>query len=113
MKQVGWYSKIVLTVIAVSLLGLLMKPVLNVTAKSKTQTEYVVMETNYQGLAEAAIRLGISSEISDKAERMKQRLGVVQDLGRGVFFEWMLEDLYAKGYRIKFITDDFVILEAK
>lgn len=117
--RIGWYSKIVLTVIAVSLVGLLVRQLPEkVEAEPEWRTPGVtVLSTDYTSLRGV---LGVRL----KLEKEKPILSRPQrDLAQMVFdnpyapdeqvLEYVLVFDYARGYRVKFMTDDFIILEAE
>jgi len=116
--RVGWYSKIILAVIAVGLATLLIRWMpIRIEAKQSIGTDFLVVQTTSKGSLSAKVmkkiakRLGVWKDISNRSEKVGYEpdygLMMVPDL----CLEILLEVLCDKGYEIKFATSDFIILE--
>ncbi|MBA7491094.1 hypothetical protein ES702_01639 [subsurface metagenome] len=119
--RVGWYSKVVLTVIAVSLVGLLVRQLPGkVEAKPGYGTPGVIELTVPKLRRDLRVYLANDDELIKKGE-----LPVVGSKRRALaqkVYDYLPADVeqllrqvlhyeYAMGYRVKFVSDSLIILE--
>ena len=125
--RVGLYSKVVLTVIAVSLAGLLVRQLprgAEAKPEIRRDSRVKVIELNVPNLRS---KLGTHLEVEkDQVEKgniapllTSEERALAQRLYEypSASFEHLLGGVlwyeYAVGYRVKFATDDFIILESE
>ena len=123
MKQTTWrmglYGKVVLTIIAVSLVGLLVRQVpRKVRAKPQyTNARVGVLCTDYTSLrSDLEIRVNYDKEhpliTLDLGDRELARKALERPYtAYKTILQYVLAYQYALGYRVKFVTEDFIILE--
>ncbi len=116
MKQavwsVDWYSKVVLTIIAISLVGLLVRQLLGkVEVKPERENkarEVFFLELHPAGREDALLHI-VDGETYT---RLKDAQGDIQ-------VNAVLDSLYSgekyrqEKFRVKFVTNDFIILESE
>lgn len=129
MKQATWrlglYSKVVLTVIAVSLVGLLVR---QLPGKVEAKPEYRKPRVEVVALNVPDLRGNLDTHLKYEAilekegkpplidpERtaLAQRISEETRSGPESLLHHVLTYKYAMGYRVKFMTDDFIILESE
>lgn len=126
--SVGWYSKVVLTIIAVSLVGLLVR---QLPGKVEAKPE----RYRNPGISVVAVALDVPDlrgalnvflSYDDKLEKegktpildRKWRELVGREIlqtraGRKSLLDAVLHYRYAMGYRVKLMNDDFITLESE
>ena len=122
--RAGWYSKVILTIIAVSLVGLLVRQLpKKVEAQRYGNIRVDVVELTVPDLRnelEVYLEQDKKWEKEGKLPFLDPRL---RALAQKVFdypnpdikrlLDSVLAYKYALGYRVKLMTDDFIILEAE
>ncbi|TET59114.1 hypothetical protein E3J48_08235 [Candidatus Aerophobetes bacterium] len=123
--RIGWYSKVALTVIAVCLVGLLVRQLpRKVEAKPKWRAPVAIVnmaEVYKKGLAAHLDALSQAGELPVEIDRgvkgMKSHFNEKElrnvPISQDTLLEWILQFYYTEGYRIGFITGDLIILEAE
>lgn len=106
--KVGWYGKVVLTITAVSIVGLLVRE-LPKSVEAKAERENKAPYVYFIGLRERDIDEAMDWTVAGvTATRLK-------DASRYERVNAILRSLYARPekFRVKFATDDFIILESE
>lgn len=120
-SRVGLYSKVVLAAIAVSLLAFLVKWIpVRTEAKQGLVADIIVVTISHEdqlncvAMRIAAERLGILKELNNQIEKAgyDDPRDYIWRMPSGECLEILLEILCNKGYEMKFVTDDFIILES-
>ena len=124
--RLDWYSKVILTVIAVSLVGLLVRQFPGkVEARLEERAPIVVVNMSTANCGELAAQLDglsllgilpprVDTIIKGLKERFnEEKLIDVSIVGRDGLLQWVLEYYYTEGWRIKFIAGDLIFLEVE
>ncbi|MBA7496201.1 hypothetical protein ES702_06799 [subsurface metagenome] len=122
MKESGWrvgrYNKVVLTIIAVSLVGLLVRQLpKKVEASPSVDVGVDVISTEYSSLR-SSLNVVVTYDQENPLRSLDPSLReLAQKINEAPLpsFDMVLENVlaykYALGYRVKFATNDFIILE--
>ena len=99
-------SRIILTIIGISLVGLLVK---QLPEKMEANPEYSVLWIKVISLDYKDLKNNLNILVNlDKEKPFLRLYPGDRDLA-----EYVLAFEYALGYRVKFVTDDFIILESE
>lgn len=114
---IGLYGKIALTIMAVGLTTFLVRGILmgaETGYVSRPEIDCIVVGTSYKGqlnstrIADEAKRLGVSHKLYERVGSYNKTIYAPPEQ----ILELLLEILSGKGYKVKFATSNFIILES-
>lgn len=118
--RIGRYNKVVLTIIAVSLVGLLVRQLpKKVEANPSIDVQVDVISTEYsnlRNLLDVSVTYDKKNPLRYLNPNLRELAWEVNEAPLPTFdsvFKYLLAYKYALGYRVKFATNDFIILESE
>ena len=117
--RVGLYAKVVLMVIAVSLVGLLARQLpkkMEARAEGTANVRVLAMHhDSLRGLLEELVTYEKKkgSILDQRARKLAKKALEDPSISSRSVLEWVLTYEYALGYRVKCMTNEFIILEAE
>lgn len=123
--KVGWYSRVILTIIAVSLVGLLVRQLPKKVEAQRSRSmrvdvvkiDVIDLRTSLMIYLEQEKKLEREGELPIIPDRRMRDLAqrTYDHYGSNVrqLLTHVLAYKYALDYRVKFMNDDFIILEAE
>ena len=114
-------SRIILTIIGISLVGLLVK---QLPEKMEANPEYSVLRIKVISLDYKDLKNNLNILVNLDKEKpflrlypgdrdLAEKVATSPSPSRDMLLEYVLAFEYALGYRVKFVTDDFIILESE